>query len=94
MQLSRQLRKPAYTSVHGQEHSQWHRSAPPLTTLVTPAPRGRWVAALRALPQCKNRLVRATAVDPDGLGTLLPRYLAPTRLPPAFAEAARAVRRP
>jgi hypothetical protein len=51
----------------------------------------RWVPALRALPQCRSRAVRAMAVDPDGLGTLLPRYVAPTRLPPPFADAARAV---
>lgn len=48
--------------------------------------------ALRALPQCRGRVVRALAVDPDGLGTLLPRYLAPTRLPPPFGAAAQEVR--
>jgi len=35
--------------------------------------------------------VRALAVDPDGLGTLLPRFIAPTKLPPCFGDVANAV---
>jgi hypothetical protein len=47
---------------------------------------------LLALPQCRGRIVRAIAVDPDGLGTLLPRFLTATRLPPALAAKASSVR--
>ncbi|GBF93799.1 hypothetical protein Rsub_06131 [Raphidocelis subcapitata] len=47
----------------------------------------RWVPALQALPQCRGRVVRAMAVDPDGLGTLLPRFVAPMQLPPQFEAA-------
>ncbi|KAI8465651.1 MAG: hypothetical protein J3K34DRAFT_487137 [Monoraphidium minutum] len=72
---------------------------PALTAIISLSPRLAapgppdeervWVPALRALPQCRSRVVRAVAVDPDGLGALLPRYVAPTRLPPCFGDAAR-----
>lgn len=52
----------------------------------------RWVAGLSSLPGCKARLIKAMAVDPEGVATLLPRYLAPTPLPPALAAAAEQVR--
>jgi hypothetical protein len=47
----------------------------------------RWVAGVHALPSCRSRVVKAMAVDPTGLGSLLTRYLAPTQLPPGFEEA-------
>jgi hypothetical protein len=52
----------------------------------------RWVSGLNSLPGCKTRLIKALAVDPEGVATLLPRYLAATPLPPALAAAAEQVR--
>lgn len=45
------------------------------------------------MSQCKARVVKAMAVDPEGVATLLPRYLAPTPLPPPLAQAAVQVRK-
>lgn len=50
----------------------------------------KWAAGVAALPACGARVVRALAVDPDGMATLLPRYVAPTPLPPHLAAAAAA----
>jgi len=49
------------------------------------------VSGISGLSQCKARVVKAMAVDPEGVATLLPRYLAPTPLPPALAQAAEQV---
>ena len=51
----------------------------------------RWVAGLSSLHACKARVVKAIAVDPEGVATLLPRYLTATPLPPALAAAAEQV---
>eukprot|EP00775_Hariotina_reticulata_P004277 gene4277-4531_t len=48
----------------------------------------KWVAGIRGLPQCRGRIIKALAVDPDGVGTLVCRYLAPAALPPPLAAAA------
>jgi hypothetical protein len=69
----------------------------PQHRMLLPCPvyvRCRWVAGLSSLPACKARAVKAIAVDPEGVATLLPRYLAATPLPPALAAAAEQVGNP
>jgi hypothetical protein len=52
----------------------------------------RYVKHVLALPQCRSRVVRAIAVDAEGVGSLLTRYLHPTPLPPPLASLAALVR--
>ncbi len=44
----------------------------------------KWVSGISGMPHCRSRLIKAMAVDPEGVGTLLTRYVAPTQLPPGF----------
>lgn len=46
------------------------------------------MSGISGLPQCRGRAIKALAVDPEGVSTLLPRYLAPAPLPPALAARA------
>ncbi|KAF6253850.1 hypothetical protein COO60DRAFT_1463007 [Scenedesmus sp. NREL 46B-D3] len=48
----------------------------------------KWVSGISGLPQCRGRVIKALAVDPEGVSTLLTRYLAPAPLPPALAARA------
>ena len=49
----------------------------------------RWEAGVRAVGRhCKQRPYRVAATDVHGRSVLLPRYVAPTALPPGFRDAA------
>lgn len=50
------------------------------------------MASIAVLPQCRSRVVRALGTGPDGTALLLPRFLAPTPLPPCLQELAAQVR--
>jgi hypothetical protein len=47
-----------------------------------------WMAQLLELPQCRSRVLRTFAVDPDGTSLLVTRYVSPLPLPAQLHAAA------
>lgn len=54
----------------------------------------RWLGDLVELPQCRTRVLRALALEPDGTSLLLTRFVAPTPLPPHLHQLATSISMP
>lgn len=58
--------------------------------MVCICPTCSWMSELMDLAQCRTRMLRAFAVDPDGTSLLVTRYVCPLPLPPPLKAAAAA----
>ncbi|KAF5837475.1 hypothetical protein DUNSADRAFT_4277 [Dunaliella salina] len=53
-----------------------------------------WINDLIMLPQCRTRVMRAMAMEPDGTALLVTRFVAPTPLPPHLQHFATTISMP
>uniref|UniRef100_A0A7S3R2T6 C2 domain-containing protein n=1 Tax=Dunaliella tertiolecta TaxID=3047 RepID=A0A7S3R2T6_DUNTE len=53
-----------------------------------------WISDLIVLPQCRTRVIRALAMEPDGTSLLVTRFVAPTPLPPHLLHLASTINMP